>query len=183
MILHNRRKRTAFYNEQHALYATRLLEAIDTEKSGLPLDEDQTLILNRERARVQAEESQKERTWSKRVKGLFYGGLSKEEGDDRTPTVVPTEGQILEMLGVDQRRILEAAEQGGMEASSNGSEEEMIKERDGQGVLAAIERQRRQGERLLEEKGVTKGPLDQVAEEAVVKVKEKSKSGWLSWGS
>lgn len=180
MILHNRRKRTAFYAEQHALYDTRLLEAIETEKSGLPLDEDQTLIMNRERARVQAEEAAKERTWGKRAKGLFLGGLKENESEATVPAVVPTEGQILEMIGVDQRRILETAEQGGRDGAGPG--EEMGDRRNGNGVLQAIEQQRREGERLLENRGVTGGPLDQVAEEAIEKVKEKGKGGWLSWG-
>jgi len=180
MILHNRRKRNAFYNEQHALYATRLLEAIETEKSGLKLDEDQTLILNRERARVQAEEAAKERTWGKLAKGLFLGGMKGDEGEEEVPAVVPTEGQVLEMMGVDQRRVLEAAEHGGMEGAGPG--EEMGDRRNGQGVLAAIEEHRKEGEKLLEDRGVTGGPLDQVAEEAVEKIKEKGNGGWLSWG-
>lgn len=180
MILHNRRKRNAFYAEQHALYDTRLIQAIETEKSGMQLDEDQTLILNRERARVQAEEAAKERTWSKRAKGLFLGGLKNEDGEEKEPNIVPTEGQILEMIGVDQRRILEVAEQGGRDGAGPG--EEMGDRRDGNGVLAAIEQHRREGEKLLEDRGVTGGPLDRVAEEAVEKVREQGKGGWLSWG-
>lgn len=180
MILHNRRKRNAFYAEQHSLYDTRLIQAIETEKSGMPLDEDQTLILNRERARVQAEESAKERTWSKRAKGLFLGGLKKDDDEEQTPVVVPTEGQILEMIGVDQRKLLEVSEQGIRDGAGPG--EEMGDRRDGNGVLAAIEQHRREGEKILEERGVTGGPLDQVAEEAVEKVKETGKGGWLNWG-
>ena len=176
MILHNRRKRSAFYAEQHALYATRLLDAIEAEKSGLPLDEDQTLILNRERARVQAEEAKKERSWGKSIKGMLIGGLKQDEEAEKVSEVsVPTEAQVLEMMGVDQRRILEAAEEGG-----RGEGEIRERRRDGSGILQAVEDKRREGEKVMEARGVEGGPLDQMAEGAVEKAR--SKGGWMSWG-
>ena len=175
MILHNRRKRSAFYAEQHALYATRLLDAIETEKSGLPLDEDQTLILNRERARVQAEEAKKERSWRKSIKSMLIGGLKQDEEAEKVSEVsVPTEAQVLEMMGMDQRRILEAAEEG-----VRGKGEIGDGRRDGNGILQAAEDKRREGEKV-EAGGVEGGPLDQMAEGAVEKAR--SKGGWMRWG-
>ena len=196
MVLHNRRKRTAFYNEQHALYSQRLIEAIETEKSGRPLDDDQTLILNRERARVQAEEAAKERTWGKRIKGVFVGGLkSDDDAEERAGenSVVPSEGDILRKLGVDQTTILERAalvdkEAGTKIAGVGGGREEG--RGDGSGILQAVAEKRREGERAMEAAGVRGGPLDRMAEGAVQAVGGKiqaaeekvgSRSGWSSW--
>lgn len=195
MIMHNRRKRTAFYTEQHALYAQRLIEAIETEKSGLPLDEDQTLILNRERARVQAEEAAKERTWGKRIKGVFIGDLKNEdEGTTAEKIVVPSEGEILQKMGVDQTSILERADKvsgvksTGFTDSGNNSREDG--RRDGTGILQAVAEKRREGERAMEAAGLKGGPLDQMAEGAVqavggkihaVEEKVGSRRGWSDW--
>lgn len=194
MIMHNRRKRTAFYNEQHALYAQRLIEAIDTEKSGLPLDEDQTLILNRERARVQAEEAAKERTWRKRIKGVFIGDLKNEdEGATAEKVAVPSEGEILQQMGVDQTSILERADKvSGVkttDSTDSGSSREEGR-RDGTGILQAVAEKRREGERAMEAAGLRGGPLDQMAEGAVqavggkihvVEEKVGSRRGWSDW--
>ena len=180
MILHNRRKRSAFYAEQRALYSTRLLDAIETEKAGLPLDEDQTLILNRERARVQAEEAKKERSWS--VKGLFMGGLKEEEvvvGKSGEAEVVPSEGEMLEKIGVGGIEVLEAAEGKLEEGDIVGEVGEEERRREG-GLLQTIKDKRREGEKAFEARGVAGGPLDQMAEEAAKEVK--SRSSWLSWG-
>lgn len=177
MILHNRRKRSAFYAEQRSLYATRLLDAIDTEKAGLPLDEDQTLILNRERARVQAEELKKQRGWGKSLKGVFVGGLKEEEGGGREVGKVLSEGEVLERIGVGKERVLEAVEgEGRAESTSEEGSEGGV----ARNMLQAVDDKRREGEQVLEANPVTGGPLDQVAEEAVEKVK--NTGGWLSWG-
>lgn len=198
MILHNRRKRNAFYAEQHALYGQRLIEAIETEKSGMPLDEDQTLVLNRERARVQAEEAAKERTWGKRIKGVFIGDLKRDEeggGQKEEKIIVPSEGEILQKLGVDQASILERAVQAERDAgprptdsgsSSDGGEEK----RDGSRILEAVAEKRREGERAMAAAGVRGGPLDRMAEGAAQAVggkvyaaeeKVESRDGWSSW--
>ncbi|KAL2047739.1 hypothetical protein N7G274_000781 [Stereocaulon virgatum] len=173
MILHNRRKRSAFYAEQHSLYATRLLDAIETEKAGLPLDEDQILIMNRERARVQAEEAKKERSWGKSIKVFLLGGLKQEE-EEEVPEVVPSEAQVLESMGVDQTSILEAAK-GKRPIDGKNTER-----RDGSGILQAVEGKRRKGEKVMEARGVEGGPLDQVAQEAVDEAS--SKGGWINRG-
>ena len=194
MILHNRRKRSAFYAEQHAIYSQRLIEAIETEKSGMPLDEDQTLILNRERARVQAEEAAKERSWGKRIKGVFIGDLkTDEEGATAENVVVSSEGEILQKLGVDQMSILERATQTDRDSGVNITDSGNIREegrRDGSRILQAVAEKRREGERAMKAAGVRGGPLDQMAEEAVQAVggkihanEEKAGSGrsWNDW--
>ena len=204
MILHNRRKRSAFYAEQHAIYAQRLMEAIESEKAGLPLDDDQTLVLNRERARVQAEMAAKERSWRKTFKAALLGGLKtddeeeQEAGKRAEAVAVPSEGEILQKIGMDQTAILERASQADKEsglqttASSNGSGEEGTG--NGSRILQAVAEKRREGERVTEAAGVVRGgPLDQMAAEAVQAVGGKihaaedkggsSSSGWTRWWS
>lgn len=205
MILHNRRKRSAFYAEQHALYGQRLLEAIEAEKSGQTLDEDQTLVLNRERARVMAEEAKKQRSWIKGIKEfVFFRGLKMDDDDDgggkervAEEVVVPSEGEILQRLGIDQGTILERATAGREmdgeveEEGERGRREEGARE--GSKILQAVAEKRREGERVAEAAGLRGGPLDRMAEGAVQAVEgtiqaaeEKvgsSGGGWTSWWS
>ncbi|KAF6231026.1 hypothetical protein HO173_010726 [Letharia columbiana] len=195
MILHNRRKRSAFYAEQRAIYSQRLIEAIETEKSGMPLDEDQTLVINRERARVQAEEAAKERSWGKSIRGMLMGGLKgdEEEGERGEKVAVPSEEEILKKLGVTQTSILERAAQADRDSGpkttdvGHGSEEGR---RDGTGILQAVAEKRREGERAMEAAGVRGGPLDRMAEGPVQAVggtidaaeeKAGSRGGWSNW--
>ena len=162
MILYNRQKRNAFYAEQHALYGRRLVEAIETEKAGLPLDDDMILVLNRERAKIQAEEARKARSWTKSIKNMLIDGLKQdEEAAGAVETEVPTEGQVLEMMGMNQQRILEAAEEARSEKVEMGEGR-----RDGNGILQAVEEKRRESEKVMEARGVEGGPLDQMAEGA-----------------
>ena len=196
MILHNRRKRAAFYDEQHRLYYQRVLEAIEAEKSGIPLDEDQRTVLNRERAKVQAEERARETTWGKRIKGVFMGGLKRDEesgGEQQVVVAVPSEGEILQKIGVDQLAILERAGQAQRDprpktADSASNAEEGT--RDGSGILRAVAEKRRDRETAMEAAGVKGGPLDRMAEGAVQAVGGKihaaeetvrSRAGWSTW--
>lgn len=187
MILHNRRKRAAFYAEQHSLYAARLISAIETEKAGLALDEDQVLVLNRERAKIQAEELKKLGSLWNGVKSVFVGGLKKEEGlgEQILPGVaegkVPTEGEVLEAIGIKNAEVMERM-QGRLEVVEerkvvgDGMEGKM--EVHEGGIMKAVEEKRREGERQLEERRVEGGPLDQMGEQAAAAVK--SKADWVS---
>lgn len=204
MILHNRRKRAAFYAEQHNIYGQRLLEAIETEKAGLPLDEDQTIVLNRERARVQAEEVARQRTWGKSIRELLVGGLKTDKEEqgaaaaaERAVAVVPSEGEILQRLGIDSTAILERAAAGSKTTGFDNSREveEGTEKGNGSRILHAVAEKkdkRGQGERVGTE--AAGGPLDQVAEgaaqavEATIhapeeKVGSTSNSSWTSWWS
>ena len=195
MILHNRRKRSAFYAEQHALYGQRLLEAIEAEKSGQPLDEDQTLVLNRERARVMAEEAKRERSWRKGIKDFVLGGLKMDDGgggvgEEQVLPPVQSEGEILQRLGIDQGTILERAT-----AATDKEVEGVVgvREEGTSRILQAVAEKRREGERVVESAGVGGGPLDRMAEGAVQAVGGKihvaeekvgsSGGGWTSWWS
>ena len=198
MILHNRRKRAAFYEEQHRLYYQRVLEAIDVEKSGKPLDEDQRIVLNRERAKVQAEERARESTWGKRIKGVFMGNLKRddeggESAGEQPVVAVPSEGEILQKIGVDQMAILQGVGQAEKDSRpKNADLDNGVEEggRDGSGILQAVAEKRREGEKVMEAKGVKGGPLDRMAEGAVQAVGGKiqaaeetvrSRGGWSTW--
>lgn len=177
MILHNRRKRAAFYTEQHTLYTSRLLAAIETEKAGIPLDEDQVIIMNRERAKVRAEEEKQNGGLWKGVKGVFVGGLKKDMNDDRKEKEnggalealggkVPSEGEVLERIGVSRVGLLETAE--GKMGEGEG------------GVLKAVEEKRgKDWESTFENKSLGGGPLDRMAERAAEDVR--GRAGWTSW--
>ena len=169
MILHNRRKRSAFFAEQHSLYATRVLEAIAAEKAGRELDDDQKLVLSRERVRVEAEEKKKERKWGRRVTGWLMGGLKGDMEEEGKEVAVPSEGEVLALIGVREGDVLERTR-----GEREGGE--------GSGLLEAVREKRREveGGVEVEVEGSRGGPLDRVAEEAVEKVK--SKGGWMSWG-
>lgn len=188
----NRRRRTAYLDEQHAIYTQRVIEAIETEKSGMPLAEDQIIVMNRERARVEAEERAKERSWRKMIKGVFTGGLmgDKEGGEE---AVVPSEEEILKTIGVNEMSILKRAAQAGnnsgVQTADLGDRREEGS-RDGSGILQAVADKRREGERAMEATGVKGGPLDRIAAGAVQGVGGKahaaeekggSKGGWNNW--
>lgn len=188
MILHNRRKRSAFYAEQRALYAERLLDAIETERAGRPLDDDQTLILNRERARVQAEEAKKERSLKNSIKGFIMGGLKEEEGAVAETPKVLSEGEILNRIGIGKEKVLEAAD--GLRAGElEGAEEPRTGNELRQGesrvetspILNYVREERREGERAMNGRGVKGGPLDQMAEAAVANAKSKGTNSWWTW--
>lgn len=184
MILHNRRKRAAFYKEQHAIYQARVVSAIEIERAGLPLDEDQVLVLARERAKVQAEERKKEQGWLKGVAARFTGASKK----DMDQLVVPSESQMLEKLGVSSVGVLEASE-GKARVNARG-EVEGVEDTD----LARAVRQKRRELGLEESTEPTKrvvaaeerhgGMLDRIGERVIADATTKSNSpgGWLSWG-
>ena len=169
MILHNRRKRSAFYAEQRDIYTRRLLEAIETERAGRPLDEDQAVVMNRERARVQAQEAKKQRTWGKTIKGFLFSDLKNEDVDP--PPVVPSEGEVLDRLGVDQVGVLKASEGKGRRDDTERPVEEPMAEqmKQSKGGVA----------------GVLGGPLDHMADQAAndveSKIVSKAKGGWTSF--
>ena len=182
MIMHNRRKRAAFYAEQHALYTQRLVAAVETEKAGIPLTPDQALVLNRERAKIQAEERKKEASWRRKVGNVFMGGLKKDTTDapeQQQESIfaggsVPSEGDILETLGVDKVKMLEAAEGKGKFAGIPAEEPEPTP------VTEQIMETKREGERILEEKGFSGGMLDQLGSNMANSAWDRSR--WLNWG-
>ncbi|KAK5169663.1 uncharacterized protein LTR77_005641 [Saxophila tyrrhenica] len=79
MIIHNRRRRNEFMAEQRAKSAKELGEAKLALDAGRAT-EDQVLLINRERAAMEAEEAKRSRPGVfKRTTGWLFGGLSTEE--------------------------------------------------------------------------------------------------------
>ena len=190
MILHNRQKRTAFLNAQHTIYQARVVAAIETEKAGLPLDEHQILVLARERAKVQAEERKKEQGWLKRLTEQFTGGLKK----DMEPIVVPSEGDMLEKMGVNSVGVLEASERKAKvnaKGEIEGLEEsDLFKAVRQKRVEMGLEEEIRPEEKMgpaeitstaNERRG---GMLDRLGEQSASHdgATTSKSSGWLSWG-
>ena len=177
MIIYNRRKRNAFYAEQHLLLQQRLAEAREAAAKGIA-DEDQILLLNRERAAEDAETARKARKGVLGyVKALFSTeGLKQEETDSGT-----------KLLGEEGLRKM-GEETGGQTPLTAGvvaPEETVGDVRSHQGemvkgsIVEAVEQKRREGEKELEQRKVEGGPLDQYA--AQVAAAGKAKGGWTSW--
>ena len=166
MIIYNRRKRKVFFEEQHMLLQQRLAEARVAAAHGTA-DEDQMLLLNRERAAEEAEQVRKRKKglWNA-FKGLFnIEGLSEED-----------RGSKLDLLGEEGLRKMgtESSEPKSVEGLSAPKEE-----KPSLGIIQAVEDKRRDGERELQERGMKGGPLDTIAEQAITA--GKSKGGWTSW--
>lgn len=95
--MYNRRQKRLFYAVQASLYQEALLSAIEAEKAGRELTEDERGAINRERLVLKAEqeaEDRKRRRWEmlgvgslgEGVKRFFVGGLGmgdEEEGGER----------------------------------------------------------------------------------------------------
>ena len=91
MVIWNRRKRRQYIKDQALLYQEAVSKAIEAESSGKELNEEQRLILGRERVRFEeqeaAERRKKERWWI--TKWLLSGLKLGEEEDVETPAAKP----------------------------------------------------------------------------------------------
>lgn len=167
MIVYNRRKRKAYYADKTRERQESLMAAIENEKAGLPLSEEQALILNQERIRFNDEEERarrkRERWQFLRVPRWLVSGLkSDEEQADR----VAFEGNV---------------QPTSTETPEFGSQEPPKPEPTAPGgVLAAVENARRIEEKQLEAEGAKGGALDRMAARAAELGKGK---GWWGWGS
>ncbi|KAL9119773.1 MAG: hypothetical protein Q9187_003668 [Circinaria calcarea] len=177
MVIYNRRKRNAFYAEQHLLLQQRLAEAREAAARGIA-DEDQILLLNRQRAAEEAETARKARKGVlDYVKALFSTeGLKQEETDSGT-----------KLLGEEGLRKMgeEAGGQTPPIAGVPAPAETVGDVRSHQGEIAegsivkAVEEKRREGEKELDRRNIEGGSLDQYA--AQVAAAGKGKGGWTSW--
>ena len=176
MVIHNRRKRRSFYEEQFMLLQQRLVEAKAAEVSGTA-DEDQMLLLNRERAADEAEAARKARKgiWGS-IKGVFgTEGLRKEDTGGATGFDMAVSERLTNEVTPDTAAATEheGAIDTGRQIKSH--EQEMA-----QGtILSAIEGERRRGERRLEEMGVAGGPLDRLPEK--VEGTSRPVKSWFPW--
>lgn len=121
MIIWNRKKRRQFIKDQNLLYEEAVTKAIEAESSGKELNEEQRLILGRERVRFEeqetAERRKRERWWITKwlFSGLKMGDENDEEGVPRSET---NNGDGSESLGEGEDQTLSA--------SITGSEEQTV---------------------------------------------------------
>ena len=153
MVVHNRRRRKEWLAQKRAEEAVELEGARAAMERGEGT-EDQVLLVNRTRARDEAEEARQRRPGIvRRSTGWLFGGLSKEE------------------------------QKGGRLGSGDleGMREEVFEVREDGGVLRAVEERveerRRTGEEVLRPVG---GPLDREAERTVNAAAETGRS-WMGW--
>lgn len=185
MGLHNRRKQKVFYAEQFALLQEKLAAAREAAGRG-EADEDQMLLINRERAAEEAALAAKERkgVWGK-TKAFLLGGLKKDEEESEERV---NDGGVLSVLGEEGlMKMREGSDEtGAADAGLQGSvtTETQINHTGRGRILQAVEEKRREGERALERKGVEGGALDKWAQGAVEAGKVeagKAKGGGTSW--
>lgn len=170
MILYNRRKKREWYADQHEKWQQALALAVAAEANGTAND-DQILLLNRERAAAQAEQERQNRkgVW-KSIKGVFSSEhLKKEE----------------KPFGLENLGEKPSVDDGSAPVSPSEAphvKDSTQKSTSTSSILDAIQEKRREGERLLEDKGSEPGPLDQMAEQATkATTSSTSTKGWSSW--
>ena len=171
MILYNRRKRQAFFAEQNMMLQAKLAEAKETLATGGTVDEDQMLLLDREKIAQEAEAKRRERKgfWELVKQGFSSQGLKVEEDSDVRAGSIESVGQNGETFNLQTSEELPLVQQ---EQSSRRNS-----------VLKSVEETRRAGEKGLERMGVRGGPLDQLADgDATITnpVAGETKS-WLGW--
>lgn len=167
MIIYNRRKRKEWYAQKTLERQTNLLTAIENEKAGLPLSEEQTIVMNQERARFKDEE-ERARKWRERWESLSLRRwlVSGLKSDEEQINQVAVEGNVQPT----QTEPTEFHPQEPSEPEPTSQE----------GVLAAVENARRTEEKKLEAEGEGGGALDRMAARAAELGKGK---GWWGWGS
>ena len=167
MIIYNRRKRSQYYAERTALLQKNLIAAIEADRAGIPLTEDQVLLLNRERARMEGEErakAKKDGGWRRWIFGGLSGS-SEREGEGNAATDGRGEGSGQGVLSAIQEETRQVFRDGEEKPST---------------IVQAVEEKRREGEKTLEAAGISGGPLDQLADQAVQEA-GRAKGGWTSW--
>lgn len=175
MILYNRRKRNLFYAEQQTLLQQRLTEAREAAAMGIA-DEDQILLLNRERAAEEAEAAKKAKkgTWSIMMGIFATDGLKKED----SPAAAGNESVVISEKTGEEVVAVPATIPSEIVSKTVPREEQSMVQGS---ILKAVEGKRRDGEKELERSGATGGPLDRIAEQTTEP--EKSGNRILSWFS
>jgi len=160
MIMHNRRKRGEWLAEQQAKSARELEEARQATATGIATPQ-QVLLLNRERAAMEADEARKSaKGMFARAKETLFGGMAEEE-------------QKGGKIGAAAR------------AAQEKAQEVMPQSNKGSGVVQAVEQKvqeyKQSGAGAVE--GVVHpfgGPLDRQAQASVDAVRDQTRS-WFGW--
>ncbi|KAI9704513.1 MAG: hypothetical protein M1820_005587 [Bogoriella megaspora] len=154
MILYNRRKRAAWYQEREDERAEKLVEAREALARGMAND-DQMLLINQERAAAEARlaQEQPKEGFNTRLFKWVTGASKLEETQN---------GSV------------------GVEASKIEHETTNNDRQAGLGIIEAVEDKRRIGEKPLEQMHLPGGPLDQQAQQNANEIAATAK-GWTSW--
>ncbi|KAF2153253.1 hypothetical protein K461DRAFT_293527 [Myriangium duriaei CBS 260.36] len=163
MLIHNRRKRKEWLEEQQQKSSVALEEARTAAARGTA-NEDQILLLNRERAAAEAETERKAKTGilSKARDAMFSGASDVEEKG----------GKIMsEVRSAQEQRTKSAQPSGFLEDVNSGVEKAVTKTKES--VKSNIE---------FVKGGVVGGPLDRQAAATANAISQQTKS-WFSWGS
>lgn len=162
MIYINRLKRDAFYADERLKRDSSLLAAVEAARAGVVLDEQQMMLLDDERVRLEDKERRKRDGLG--IQKFFFGGglksfllagLDKEEGRkvERLETL---------KLNGEVNTEVEATMDSVQEISSEGNN--------------GVGDNRGEGQKASEGNAAIGGPLDQMAERATELAK--SKTGW-----
>ncbi|KAI4113707.1 MAG: hypothetical protein LQ345_005375 [Seirophora villosa] len=203
MLIYNRNQRRLYYSTQAAIYTETLQSAIEAEQTGRPFTDEESSVLNREKAVLAAEAAREKRTqapWTTRAKQFFLGvgeegggmkgevlGVNDAEAEGQVD-LVGGEGAKVKDVGdlVGQSRVMQALQ----EKKQREGEKPLEEARAIAGPLQS-ERESEEGKTGSAvpsfEQGVVPvdGQLDRVAEEAVEKGKEglgkAGGGGWSAW--
>ena len=131
MVIFNRRKRRQYVKEQNLLYQEGVTKAIEAESSGKELNEEQRLILGRERVRFEereaAERRKRERWWI--TKWLFSGLKMGDENDEESaPKSETNNGDGSESPGEGKDQTLSASITGFEEQTVQNSTTQAVQE-------------------------------------------------------
>jgi len=195
MVTYNRKKRNAFYADQIRTQQELVMAAIEAEKAGLPMTEEQQLMLNREKARFQAEEERKRKPgFVGRLMAPVVGRLGGGEEGEKLVEGLVGEGEGM-MQAVEEKveGFVEGVERKGgevvdavrhTEKEVERSLQETVRGNLGSGgqeaeaaVLEGIEQARRDTEGSERAAG---GSLDRRAEN-LAEAGKKKVEGWGGW--
>ncbi|GAB7348895.1 hypothetical protein MBLNU459_g7588t2 [Dothideomycetes sp. NU459] len=196
MLMHNRRKRSEWLAEQQAKHRAQLDEARAVLASGGALDEDQRLLLNQERAQMEAAELQKNK------KGIFT--RARESLFASVPGEETKGGALLGGGGAAQNDgsgVLAAVEEKVRKGAKTAQEQLRIAEQKAQQGYEVVEDKAQQAYKAAEQKAqegyraaestavdverragllVGGGPLDREAQASADALRRTGKS-WTSW--
>ncbi|KAL8756961.1 MAG: hypothetical protein Q9184_004336 [Pyrenodesmia sp. 2 TL-2023] len=188
MLIYNRNQRTLFYATQAAIYTQTLQRAIAAQAENRPLTDEETQVLNREKAVLQAEAAKEKRQslpWTQRLFGSREAEVVEEQNGERKKIWGNAEVEGRESL-------VDIVKEEGVQGVVKPVGEVVAQSR----VMQALQEKKGEGKGQLEEvraideptapvaENSTDGQLDRMAEEAVEKGKQgvdKAKGGWSSW--
>ncbi|KAL8925425.1 MAG: hypothetical protein Q9208_003517 [Pyrenodesmia sp. 3 TL-2023] len=188
MLIYNRNQRSLFYATQAAIYTQTLQRAIAAQAENRSLTDEETQVLNREKAVLQAEAAKEQRQslpWTQRLFGSREPEGAKEQdgGRDKVWGNAEVEGR---------ESLVDIVKEEGVQGVVKPVGEVVAQSR----VMQALQEKKRESEGQLEEVRAMAEPLDQVAEHssagqldrmaegAMEKGKkgvDKAKGGWSNW--